>query len=163
MNQNTIYTNNYFKEKYKTIEIVGLNHGSDGRMCGLHPTNCGTQVQVGMHLKLHKRTVDIPVITKVAVQDLPAKRTRGRPKKVETDNAEHCEIRKEDTFKAYVWTGAVEGCCVGMVSKAFQAVYGNILDGRVVEVMDLAALSNIESMRSRDRELNGLAFCIMIA
>ncbi|KAJ3270656.1 hypothetical protein HDV01_007544 [Terramyces sp. JEL0728] len=113
---------------------------------------------------LRKGTVDIPVITKVAViQDLPTKKARGRPRIVETEFVEHFEIQKVDTIKAYFWTGAVEGCCVGMVSKAFQAVYGNNLDGRVVEVMDLAAISESESMRRRGKELNGLAFCIIIA
>ena len=65
INQNATITNSI---KFKSIEIVGLNYGSDGRMCGMNPTNCGIQVQVGMHLKLRKGTVDMPLITKVPVK-----------------------------------------------------------------------------------------------
>ena len=36
------------------IEIVGLNYGNKGRSCGLHPTCCGSQVKVGMWLKVRK-------------------------------------------------------------------------------------------------------------
>ena len=38
------------------------------------------------------------------------------------------------TFKCYIWNeDAVMGCCVGFVSKAFQAMYGDLRDGRVVD------------------------------
>jgi len=72
---------------YKTLEIVGINHGSDGRICGLHRTNCGSLVQVGTKLKLQTATIKEFVEVKVPVQvdndevsQQPKK--RGRPKAI---------------------------------------------------------------------------------
>jgi hypothetical protein len=42
--------------KYKSIEIVGTDMGSDGRSCGLHPVCCGEDVLVDTKLKLFKAT-----------------------------------------------------------------------------------------------------------
>jgi hypothetical protein len=38
------------------------------------------------------------------------------------------------TVKAFVWFNGVESCFVGYVSKAFQCIYQDLLDGRVVDV-----------------------------
>ncbi len=151
----------------KSIEIVGLDDGSNGRMCGVHPTNCGVFVQMGVNLKLRKASIEIPVIEKVPVisvenvsQLLPRK--RGRPKSQVTEFQEICRMESVTTFKAFIWNNAVESCCVGFVSKAFQKLYGDLLEGRIVVISCVGSISNVDADRKRSRENNGLAMGIII-
>ena len=143
--------------RYRSLELVGLNQENNGRICGAHPTNCGVAVQPGSFLRLRNGTADIPRVVKVAVQaafqtHATSAKCRGRPKKTVVVYEEQVEMHSEPKVKGYLWNGQIEGCCVGMVSRAFQATYGSILDGRVVEVRELASQSDSESMRKRRYE-----------
>jgi hypothetical protein len=42
---------------YKSIEIVGIDSGDEGRVCGLHKMACGGALEEGTRLKLVKASV----------------------------------------------------------------------------------------------------------
>ena len=116
-----------FPLKYKNIELVGLDHGSFGRQCGIHSSHCGVAVHVGSVLKLLAATIEIPTSKQVAIthpiipSDQPKK--RGRPKAAPVEYAIEHTVEREETVKAFIWSDGVEGCCVGFVSIAFQSLY----------------------------------------
>jgi hypothetical protein len=100
--------------KYKSIEIVGTDLGSDGRSCGLHPVCCGEDVLVDTKLKLFKATLK---------------------RKIKTKSIEVEEIEEIPTVKAFIWSSSATATCfIGFVSNVFQVLYGDALDGRVVDV-----------------------------
>ena len=121
-------------------------------MCGLHPLNCGSLLQVGTLLKLRKATIQVPTETKIAVER-PNGTREFRSELVLSDVA---------TIKAFVWINGVESCCVGFVSSAFQSIYGDALDGRIIDVRSLLDESDSESERLRSKENNGMIQCIII-
>ena len=89
--------------QYKTLELVGLDHGGNGRLCGIHSTNCGVAVNVGTKLVLRRATVDVQVLKKVpistetpAVVDPPVKK-RGRPKRTTVEYEERYVVESEAT------------------------------------------------------------------
>ena len=87
--------------QYKTLEIVGLENGSDGRLCGIHITNCGVAFDAGTKLILRKATVEVQVLKNIpvkaenaALNDPPTKK-RGRPKKATVEYENHYVIETE--------------------------------------------------------------------
>ena len=155
--------------QYKTIEIVGSDQRGNGRMCGIHSTNCGVSVQVGTKLILRRATIQVQVLqnipivqgTGAVVDPLPKK--RGRPKKVAVQYETQYVTVSEETYKAYLWITGTESCCVGFASKAFQNLYGGAMDGRVIDVREICGKSASQSMRDRSRKHNGLALAIIIS
>ena len=67
------------------------------------------------------------------------------------------------TLKAFIWVNGTESCFVGYVSKAFQVIYQDCLDGRVVDVRKVLFSSLVEADRRRSREHNGLVIGVIIA
>ncbi len=144
-----------------------MDQGSYGRMCGVHQANCGVAVGVGTHLKLIQSIIQVPKTRMVAVAlELTAPNTttkkRGRPKKVPVEYVEECVLEEERTVKAYLWSNGVESCCVGFVSKTFQSLYGDLLNGRIVDVRDICLRSNNESDLRRSKEHSGLVIGIIV-
>ena len=122
---------------------------------------------MGLNLKLHKAFIEIPKIEKIPVMSVEnvsqvVTKKRGRPKNQETEFEEICRMESVTTFKAFIWNNAIESCCVGFVSKAFQKLYGELLDGRIVVISCIGSRSNVEADRKRSRENNGLAMGIII-
>jgi hypothetical protein len=52
---------------------------------------------------------------------------------------------------------------VGYVSKAFQVLYGDLWNGRIVDVVHIGKESLVEADRRRSREHNGLVIGTIIA
>ena len=152
--------------KFKTIEVVGIRHGSNGRVCGLHTVSCGSSVQVGTRLKLHNAIIKVPIEKEVPIINVPVEETlpkkRGRKKKVIQQLTTEVVMTDVATIKAFIWENAVESCCVGFVSLVFQGIYENNLDGRIVEVTRVLDKSDSESERQRSLEHNGMIQCIVI-
>ncbi|KAI3655199.1 hypothetical protein MP638_004559, partial [Amoeboaphelidium occidentale] len=115
---------------------------------------------------LRKSTISIPVTVKRAITPPVAAegntKKRGRPKKVKVEYEEVEEMKDVTTFKAFIWLNGVESCCVGFVSKVFQELYGDMLDGRVVALTAIGSESENESDRRRSLEHNGLATGIIM-
>lgn len=148
---------------YASIEIVGLEEGGFGRICGIHSFNCGVAVKKGTYLKLVKSSVNVPVVDLVPiVRESNSPKKRGRPKKTDSQYEEVVRTKPIECMKAFIWKNAIEGCFVGFVSKPFQKIYGHMLDGRVVEIIDIFCDSDMEADRKRSREQNGLALGIII-
>lgn len=149
---------------YSTIEIVGLNEGGFGRTCGIHSSNCGSSVKVGTHLKLIKSTVDIPQVKRVPIcsEETHIPKKRGRPKKKDVEYEEVAITETVECMKAFIWVNGVEGCLVGFVSKPFLKIYGNELDGRVVDIVYVGSESQVESDRRRSMVHNGLAIGVIL-
>jgi hypothetical protein len=88
--------------KYKSIEIVGTDLGSDGRSCGLHPVCCGEDVLVDTKLKLFKatlkrkikRTINVPIDTECEIDAAIGSKKRGRPKKDEAPKTKSIEVEE---------------------------------------------------------------------
>ena len=91
-----------------------------------------------------------------------ATKKRGRPKKVPVEYVEKCVLDDEKTVKAFLWANGIESCCVGFVSKTFQSLYGDLLDGRIVDVREVGSKSINESDLRRSKENRGLAVGIII-
>jgi hypothetical protein len=153
--------------KYKSIEIVGATLGSDGRTCGLHIDSCGGAVKVDTKLKLCKSTIQLKVKRTITIDNevepvtetVELHKKRGRPKKDEqpkTTTIEVDAIEEIPTVKAFIWLNGVKTCFVGYVSKVFQVIYGDILDGRIVDVIHIGNDSLVEADRRRSKEHNGL-------
>ncbi|KAI3630384.1 hypothetical protein MIR68_012008 [Amoeboaphelidium protococcarum] len=68
-----------------------------------------------------------------AMQAGPKK--KGRPKKRQMQDK--LVQQQVTTFKAFIWKNGVECCFVGFVSKVFQSLYDDALDGRVVLFAEL--------------------------
>jgi hypothetical protein len=148
--------------RLKVVEIVGLNHGSQGRACGLH-AECGRQVHVGSVVIFRSATVTVSreVIIFKDIHDpnltnRPAKK-RGRPKALQKEKVTEVQETTENAIKVLIWENGVELCTVGFVSKAFVTIYGGILDGRVAEVTEVHDESEFQCERTRSREQYGLA------
>lgn len=150
--------------KYKSLEIVGLDQGSFGRLCGIHPTNCGAAVNVGTLLKLQPATIEVPLTKQIKIPTVQVDqpRKRGRPKSVPVEYVLEHTVESTETMKAFLWINGVETCCVGFVSKAFQAIYYNSLKGRVVEVTNDYRNNPNKSHTQRSKENNGLVTGIII-
>jgi hypothetical protein len=74
---------------YASIEIVGLEDGGFGRICGIHSSNCGAAVKKGTYLKLIKSSVDVPIVDLVPiVRESNSPKKRGRPKKMDSQMEE---------------------------------------------------------------------------
>jgi hypothetical protein len=150
---------------YKTIKIVGTQHGNNGRICGLHPQSCGAPLKVGMHLKLINANIRVPIEREMPVinEVTPTEpKKRGRPKKKIMEVEKVVELIDVSTVKAFVWRNGVETCCVGFVSVAFQNILGQSLHGRIVDVRRILDESDSESERLRSKENNGLIQCLII-
>lgn len=149
--------------RMKSIEIVGLSHGSNGRTCGLHEECCGTLVKPAIYLKLRKGLTDIfiDVEEEVDLYSTEVTSARSKKRKKGKKSAQTKMVKRlisTETVKAFDWNGGVEGCLVGFVSEAFQELYGrDLLDGRVVQIVKLGFDSNSESERHRSIENGGLA------
>ena len=147
------------------IEIVGLENGQNGPTCGIHPY-CGEQVIPGTVLKLVRN--EITIVETVEVERVvptyqsPTTKARGRPKKKPMEKIKILQSKTESVLEARLWKNNVCSCLVGFVSKPFVAVYGCLLEGRVVKVRDLDKLSEYETVRQRSREHNGLAIGVII-
>jgi hypothetical protein len=146
--------------RLKVLELVGLHKGNHGRTCGLHPV-CGLSVTSGTNLII--RIAKIMIAEEVEVwQDVPQQATipvikkRGRKKKALQEKVKIITMRSETVANARIWNNGIESCLVGFVSKAFLKVYGNSLDGRVLEVTALHSDSKFECERIRSTELGGL-------
>lgn len=154
---------------YRTIEIVGVDKGSEGRNCSQHEVNCGCALIVGTKLKLIKTTIEVTVTrTEVVTGSTPipeATKKRGRPKKdTAATTTEEVQVTEMiPTVKAFLWVNGTESCLVGYVSKAFQVIYQDCLDGRVVDVTKVLSTSLVEADRRRNRENNGLVIGVIIA
>ncbi|KAI3635067.1 hypothetical protein MIR68_006633 [Amoeboaphelidium protococcarum] len=144
----------------------GLSNGDHGRMCGLHSTNCGVAVTQGTNLKLRKSSITVPRLVQLemdmnedeAMQAGPKK--KGRPKKRQMQDK--LVQQQVTTFKAFIWKNGVECCFVGFVSKVFQSLYDDALDGRVVLISRVSIGSDKESEERRSREHHGLAMGLII-
>ena len=150
----------------RPIEIVGISSGLDGRLCGLHRNNCGSAIRVGSILKIRHATITMMIKTKVLIQNIASSnqpKKVGRPKKeIEQYKLELIPTQVE-TLKVFLTIEAIESCFVGYVSSAFQQIYKNQLDGRVLKVLRIMAESDSESERQRNKELNGNALTIIVA
>ncbi|KAI3629800.1 hypothetical protein MIR68_011235 [Amoeboaphelidium protococcarum] len=143
-----------------------LSNGDHGRMCGLHSTNCGVAVTQGTNLKLRKSSITVPRLVQLemdmnedeAMQAGPKK--KGRPKKRQMQDK--LVQQQVTTFKAFIWKNGVECCFVGFVSKVFQSLYDDALDGRVVLISRVSIGSDNESEERRSREHHGLAMGLII-
>ena len=85
--------------RLKSLELCGLEHGSNGRTCGVH-TICGSVVIVSMLLKstrqiLEEKEVERPIV--VESNGSPTQK-RGRPKKVITRTVKDIQTRFEKGY-----------------------------------------------------------------
>lgn len=147
------------------LELVGLENGENGRTCGLH-ARCGDQVGPGTILKLNFNDItineSIQVERVISTYAPPTKKARGSPKKLPMETVTEIQSRTERVLEARIWNNSVSSCLVGYIGKAFIAVYGNMLEGRIVKVRDLDSLSDYETVRQRSKENSGLALVIVI-
>lgn len=149
----------------KLLEIVGLEKGEYGRTCGIH-SYCGDQVTPGTVLKLNFNEItileNVEVQREIETEQSLEKKGRGRPKKKPTETVNIIRGRKERVLEARIWNNGVASCLVGFVSKPFIAVYGDLLEGRIVKIRTLDKLSDYPTVRQRSEEHNGLATGIII-
>lgn len=102
-------------------------------------------------------------LTDIVPEEVPGvPKKRGRRKKLPQELVEKVKIRTERAVKAHIWKDGVESCLVGYVSRAFSACYGDNLEGRIVEITELMALSEHECERQRSANVNGLARATII-
>ena len=93
------------------LEIVGLQNGENGRVCGLHPTACGMSVIAGTKLKLCKRT--IPRIKSVIIANelvknnavVRAKYPKGA--KTTSQQGKDLQMIDHDTIGVYIYTNNI--------------------------------------------------------
>ncbi|KAI8891808.1 hypothetical protein BC833DRAFT_626446 [Globomyces pollinis-pini] len=150
---------------YKHIEIVGLDEGSNGRICGIHPENCGSQLVVGNQVKIRKSRIQKIVTTMKEViipEPTPVIKKRGRPKDSKKELQEIIEVKTVDTYKVFVWKNGSEGYLIGFVSEVFINFFKEQLDGRTVGINDICNVSESESIRRRSKENNGMALGAII-
>jgi hypothetical protein len=78
-------------------------------------------------------------------------------RKIKTKSIEVEEIEEIPTVKAFIWSSSATATCfIGFVSNVFQVLYGDALDGRVVDVVHIGKTSFVEADRRRSKEHNGL-------
>jgi len=135
-------------------------------MCAQHPTNCGVCVEPGTQFKLRVSTVEVTNTQRIAVTQPTNEngiKKKGRPKKTEAVYEDRTVVVLEPTVKVLLWRHGVESCCVGYVSRCFQNVYVNQLDGRVIGIKELYSESTSESVRQRSLENNGMALAVILS
>jgi len=150
--------------KNKTLEIVGLDDGNNGRVCGMHPKSCGQGLKEGMHLKLIKSTLEVSCEVKELISnDEPiTSRKRGSSKAKVLTYETTTQLKMIDCIKAHVWENGIEGCFVGTVAKPFYSIYKEQLNGRVVLVERMLRESDLEAAEQYDKQNNGLAMVQII-
>lgn len=151
----------------KAIEIVGLQLGTEGRKCSLHPVNCGSAVVVGTLLKIRNAQIEveekIQVLIVEELDNVTTSKSRGRPKKVIPQYSLRSVLTLVDTLKVFILYNGIESCCVGFVAVAFQRLHQGQLDGRILKVQKLSIQADNISELRRNKEFNGVGLSIIIA
>lgn len=152
----------------KPLEIVGTSKGDHGRTCGIHPISCGASLLAGARLKIYKDTIEISEQVNLSFNEFNhsdqlmgvGKKRKTKASQVDVYASER--LVNKSVMKVYIHTSNVTSCCVGFISRPFLRIYGDILDGRIVEVQRILGTSECESERRRSRELNGLLHAIVV-
>ena len=98
-------------KRYSVADICGLEKGSNGRSCAVHPV-CGTIVAAGDKLLLQAVVVDM-------IQANPKEQKKRMAGFIE----EEVRIVKEPAIQAYLVRNGVKTCAVGFLPKSFTVLH----------------------------------------
>lgn len=148
------------------IEIVGTDEKDHGRTCNLHKESCGASLTIDHpFLKIHKKTIQIfkiPMSSNQPHSKGVSKKLKGKAKKQANSDSQESQLVDHHTMGVYIYNNNVSSCFVGFVSKTFQSVYGDKLEGRILKIQRILKGSDSESERLRSNYYHGLIHTIII-